>query len=481
MVGKVGKLLIMIIIPGICSGINALAMPDERKDTAWKSLFLCQEYLLERKFDLAEKSIRASLRTHAGNPVFTTTLAHVLQSRGRDEEAKQTNMMAERQLEQAPALERLLFDVLFAKPYLSAPEKQKVFQARIAEYAVKYPDDYLYYLACGYYYRDLLDLPNAVRHLERALEIAPWLSQAHNLLGYFYTYLNEYPRAIEHLKAYAELYPECANPHDSLGEIFFMTGQYDLSVAEFRTALQLAPSFSAAQTHLINALNSTGKFNEAIKFTQSLWENAEADEHKARAMRIISDICIQRGDYERALEKAEASIQLTPKHPYSYYFKLLALMHLGRMDEFWEYSCTFKDLLRNTKSRESEHELRSNYLYLIGRANLAQGNIEMAIQMLWKANNMNSVPHNTFHIKKELGEAYFAAGKPEKALSVLSQVLDINPSHPPSLLLQAKILASLSRPAEAKTSLSRCLAILKGADRDAPLKIAAQKLASQLK
>ena len=84
-------------------------------------------------------------------------------------------------------------------------------------------------------------------------------------------------------------------------------------------------------------------------------------------------------------------------------------------------------------------------------------------------------------MRRELAEAYFATGQSQRAREILAQILEINPRHVPSLILAAKIAASLSKNEEARGYLARCDDVLKQADQRTPQQREVAHLQKQVK
>jgi tetratricopeptide (TPR) repeat protein len=73
----------------------------------------------------------------------------------------------------------------------------------------------------------------AIPHLVRATEIAPNVSEAHELLGKAYNQLNELPRAESELEKAVSLSPDVARLHYILGQVYRREGLMARAKAEF--------------------------------------------------------------------------------------------------------------------------------------------------------------------------------------------------------------------------------------------------------
>jgi len=445
---------------------------------------MTQEYLLERDYETAEESLREVLRTSPKNILALYHLAQVVEFRGREEEANPIREKVKALYPKASLPERYYID-LFSQANSKGKDKDKDNRLQdedIRQMAEKYSDDYLANYVAGLYFNKTTQTDLTSRYLERALTLAPWLGQAHNLLGYTYTFAQRYDKAIFHLREYARIYPDRANPRDSLGESYFMTGRYDESIAEFKKALEINPAFTAARVHLINAYEAKGQYTQAKQQALKIWEKAESDDQKVYALSFLSEIYRRRGDLTHARNKAEAILELKSDSSVGFFQLGLALWQMGKWDELQQVLDRWAaSLNRRAQQNPSGKKWRpSDYDFLLAKLNASLGNFNTAIELFQKINQQILIPHLSIEVKQELAEAFLAMGDTKTALGTLNQILEINPNYVPSLSLRARLYASKNQPTLAMKDTKRCLDILRDADRSSTQYVEVLNLYKQL-
>ena len=122
----------------------------------------------------------------------------------------------------------------------------------------------------------------------------------------------------------------------------------------------------------------------------------------------------------------------------------------------------------NGKKSPKDDDLKIRYDFLVAKMNAAMGNFQASIRLFQRVSEGIPIPHRSIDVRRELAEAYFATGQPDRAREILAQILEINPRHVASLILAAKIAASLSKNEEARGYLARCDDVLKQADQRTP-------------
>jgi Flp pilus assembly protein TadD len=148
------------------------------------------------------------------------------------------------------------------------------------------------------------DVPAALDHLHRAVEICPDFAGAHNNLGIAYLRLNRAEEAVGEFRTAQRLDPGTALYSANLGAGLAAVGDYAGAVTAEREALREDPGQSRARYVLGMALHALGQLRDALKYLRE----AAADMPSARfqAARVLADLG-QRGEAAAELRRYLAS------------------------------------------------------------------------------------------------------------------------------------------------------------------------------
>ena len=148
-------------------------------------------------------------------------------------------------------------------------------------------------------------IQECVKHLEKAVQIAPSYMEAHNNLGVRYLMLGEYERGAQEFETALKLDASSLFPHTNLSLVRFMLTQYAEAEASARAALRLDAKFTRAQYLLGLTLAAEGKgAAEAIDHL----DKAAAEFPRARL--VAAEILTQQGASAGAVEKLRAYLTL---------------------------------------------------------------------------------------------------------------------------------------------------------------------------
>jgi tetratricopeptide (TPR) repeat protein len=147
-----------------------------------------------------------------------------------------------------------------------------------------------------------------VRHV-RAQEAAPPISdEAARGLSLFKS--GDAQGAVNALRARVKAQADDAYAWHYLGMISMKGGDLKSAIQSFQAAVKLRPDFTAARTGLAYSLLLSNKPEEAEREAgQILKYNRQSDE----AHYIISDVALKRGDYRKALDEADAALEIQPQ------------------------------------------------------------------------------------------------------------------------------------------------------------------------
>ena len=116
--------------------------------------------------------------------------------------------------------------------------------------------------------------------------------------------------AVNVLRERVKVKADDADAWHYLGLALMKSGDLKSAIQSFQTAVKLRPNFIAARTGLSYSLLLSNK-NEGAKreAERILKQNKQSDE----AHYIISDVSLKQGDYRKALEEADAALEIQPK------------------------------------------------------------------------------------------------------------------------------------------------------------------------
>ena len=107
----------------------------------------------------------------------------------------------------------------------------------------------------------------AVGALQRALEIDPYLTDAHNVLGTVYLELGRTADAEQQFRLALEdpAYPTPEKVYLNLGLLYGSQGRDPEAVESFRQSVGINPDYFKAHFHLASALDRVGNLSEAAR------------------------------------------------------------------------------------------------------------------------------------------------------------------------------------------------------------------------
>jgi tetratricopeptide (TPR) repeat protein len=110
--------------------------------------------------------------------------------------------------------------------------------------------------------------------LQRAVEAMPASGSLHNQLGYALADNGRYPEAVRAIERYVELNPEEPNAYDSLAEMYVLSGQPQIAFEKYGEALEVDPGWGSG--HYGRSLTAAMLGNYAVALDeiesfQELW------------------------------------------------------------------------------------------------------------------------------------------------------------------------------------------------------------------
>jgi serine/threonine-protein kinase len=225
-----------------------------------------------------DEAIAAYMVARAVRPATAHWLAHVLERRGRDEEA-----------------EAIFRDLTLRRP--GSARHLACFGIRLK--------------ARGREVEASAVLARAIAAGREATRLRPGDALAHHDLGKALHYQGKLDDAIAEYTAARWITPNDSVIHGSLGTVLYTQGKLGEAIAEYQEALRITPNDSMSHSNLGNALLAQGKLDQAIV------EHNEAirlDPNDANAHHNLAASLAEKGKSDEAIAEYRTAIRLNPGH-----------------------------------------------------------------------------------------------------------------------------------------------------------------------
>jgi serine/threonine protein kinase/Flp pilus assembly protein TadD len=323
----------------------------------------------------------------------------------------------------------------------------------------RYPEEKeAYFMLATIYQLQLRRYQQAVDCLNKAIEIDPLYKIAYNMLAYAYNEIGDFEKSIWAINKYISLAPNEANPYDTRGDLYAWNGKIDQAIESYKKALEIKPDFYASLAKLGFMYLFKKEYAKAESCYQKLCSSSDKDTRSEGRLNLAY-IPTYQGKFENALQILDDGIvadrmdqvegwQNTSKpllkaRIYEEKKNLnLALKEMEKYMKIWHrsypddkfYGRTYyaRLLAENrefAKAQEVAKALKKDiggdqflmrsYWWVVGRIELAKGNLEASITNLEKA--AKSVPNFDCHY--ELANAYLQVGRLDEAVSEFEKVL----------------------------------------------------------
>ncbi|MGH9782627.1 MAG: tetratricopeptide repeat protein [Terriglobia bacterium] len=154
---------------------------------------------------------------------------------------------------------------------------------------------------------------DAIRHLERAVELAPQFIEAMNNLGTVHFQKNDYAGAERYFRRALELEPDAFEPLVNLGGVLLATGSASEAMEFNRRAQELRPHDALANAQLGLSYFRLGDFNQALEYLQHTKELDPA--HFTNPQIALARIYMRRSQREAAVRELEEFLEQHPDSP----------------------------------------------------------------------------------------------------------------------------------------------------------------------
>jgi Flp pilus assembly protein TadD len=174
------------------------------------------------------------------------------------------------------------------------------------------------------------DLERAESFLRAILAARPRDAEALHLLGCARLQRSRPEEAVRYLERAIEVVPNVARYHESLAEAQWRAGHPERAAAECRLALRLEPTLWRPHNLLGLVALARCDYSEALGH---LADALRSEPRSVDALLNVSVVCNRTGSYERAQQCCERALGLAPGHPFAWINLGLALKGLRRLAE----------------------------------------------------------------------------------------------------------------------------------------------------
>ena len=361
----------------------------------------------------------------------------------------------------------------------------------------EYPNDTHTLLVIGKTYRLMKNYTESINALKKLIELRPLYAPTYNQLGYAYKEMGEYEQALDAFTKYAELTPDEPNPHDSLGDMYRSKGEYEKAIAAYKKALEVKPNFYTSYRNLGLSYLAFGEYDKAQETYSKYLKVVSDRELKRDAYLDLVQLCIAKGQYNKALQYADEALELSVTN----FRKSSAIATKGQIyclknncsaalkqintsftifpDAIWAREGRGMVFIKQQKYGEALSEAekmlslieeygleayQSNYNALMGKIAAAQGFYDEAIMYFNDAMKYDIFDHVSNRVP--LARACFQKQDYQKAIEVCRQIFGYNKNHGLTHLLLAQVYEKQSKDELAIAEYNKFLTIWKDADQD---------------
>jgi tetratricopeptide (TPR) repeat protein len=191
------------------------------------------------------------------------------------------------------------------------PDKQK---ENFDKLVALFPNDERAHFLVGNYYTGLLEDQKAIDEFKKSIDINPNFPPVYNSLGYAYKNLKNYDEAEKTFKKYTELIPDDPNPYDSYAELLLKEGKYDVAIENYQKALSHNAGFVSSKVGIAAAYMYQGKYEEAQKVLQDLYDKSLNDGQRRTALFNMAVLYADQGKPDMAMNELRKEYSIAEKN-----------------------------------------------------------------------------------------------------------------------------------------------------------------------
>ncbi|MHC4426924.1 MAG: tetratricopeptide repeat protein [Planctomycetota bacterium] len=256
--------------------------------------------------------------------------------------------------------------------------------------------------------------------------------------------------AVKLLNKALELNPNRPDVYNALGWVAFTKGAYEEAITHLTKALKIGARLPDLRSSIAFSLMALGRYTEAI---EQLENNIQIFPKSVYSHFLLGQAYLQQKDYENAKKHHQTAIELDQGHVNAYYGLFTAYSRLRQQDKAREYMAAFKKLkaeeMKALKARDKVYDdlvtmrqtVAENQI-LAARIYRAGGRSDRAEELLQKAITLD--PENTICLT-ELAGLYYMTNRLPEALQMYKRISEIEPQNPACFLNAGVISATLKR------------------------------------
>jgi Flp pilus assembly protein TadD len=273
----------------------------------------------------------------------------------------------------------------------------------------------------------------AIKHLQRVVELKPDDAKAQNNLGAALAGRGRFDEAIDHCQKALELDPDDAEAYNNLADALVGCGKIDEAIGQYRHSLELRPGDAQVQLGLGVALARRGRFQEAVEHCRKA---LEIEPDLAAAYAKLGIVLADSGQLEEAVAAYRRALELEPGRVEAHNNLAAILVGQGQLDEAIDH------YRRALEVQPDQVETRDN----LGNALVKHGQLDAAIAEFRRALEIKPdlvVTHNC------LAAALARHGQLDEAIAHYRRALEIKPDYIAARVNLADALARCGRRDEA--------------------------------
>ena len=457
-----------------------------------KSLSVMQKAIqIDAEFAMAYRSIAMSFGNMGYVPPKRTAI---------DKAFELSNRVSER--------ERLLIHAEYYKMAEKNYDRAMEAYKRLLEL---YPDESIAQTNLGILYFELEDWDKAIEYYSLSMESNPANMFPYWNLAETYLAMGLYGQARETLEQYLEHDPGNDGIHIKIARSYLFQGEYDLALAELDRALSGNPKLELdVESYRGDIYQLRGNLMQAEKQYMKLPEMNNSRRTKLASLSLLrgkfkdaiaqlqmkpvlhtelAGVYLRSGDPEAALRKYERewknAVRLgnVAMQIYTLHFQGLAFLKANKMEEALRIADEIQELVSISKRKKSIRYFE----HLMGMIELERGEHSRALKDLNKAMKSMYSPEDNFpqiqaFFVYSLANAYYRAGKVEKARKEYEKIISLNLGrlydgdiYARSLYALGKICQEQGKKEEAREYFERFLHLWGDADASIPEVVDAKK------